>query len=363
MASRHHRWCFTIWINTEERLLQRDPNDLYKFLTSDSQQHTVRFFIYQLEVSKNDELHIQGYIELREHKTKSAIIKYLDFRGYSKDGITVKISRGTAEQNIAYCSKEFSKKGYKTQVDKEMIYKWGIPAKESVDNLIPFKYRDLLQGIKEGNITRQMIIENVDYFQIYSQYASRIDEYLNYYQKKVRTQPKVICYWGYAGTGKTSQAYKECLGLVSERDIYLHTATKWWDGYFGQHVAIIDDYNGEIEFTLFLKMLNYLNVPNEKKGSFIIHNCELIYITSNTHPKTWYINQNISLERMPALARRIDIIKYFPKESQLVSCDWNDVNFPSDYGDDKLEEKELENVPFYQLSISNQEKRLLSKLN
>lgn len=90
-------WCFTLKVNDDNRELEvADTQKLLKLYT--------KFYIFQLESGANTSyLHFQGYFELQSKQR----ISYLK-RKLWNDAHFEK-AKGTAEQNVEYCSKSNTK--------------------------------------------------------------------------------------------------------------------------------------------------------------------------------------------------------------------------------------------------------------
>ena len=84
-------------------------------------------------------------------------------------------------------------------------------------------------------------------------------------------------YWGEAGTGKTKKAWEE------NPDLYVKDLNKWWDGYHGQDVVLLDDWDPRQEIlTQKLKVwADRYPFRAECKGSSMMARPKKIIVTSN----------------------------------------------------------------------------------
>lgn len=84
-------------------------------------------------------------------------------------------------------------------------------------------------------------------------------------------------YWGEAGTGKTMKARTENPGA------FIKSCNKWWDGYTGQDVVIIEDFDIRHEcLTHYMKIwCDRWKFPAEVKGSSMVIRPRKIIVTSN----------------------------------------------------------------------------------
>lgn len=138
-------------------------------------------------------------------------------------------------------------------------------------------------------------------------------------------KPTVFWLWGPAGTGKTRFAYENFPGA------YWTSGGKWWDGYTGHSVAIIDDFRGEqIKFEDMLRILDRYPHRVEVKGSSQPLLAHTIIITSPFKPIGCYAAN----EKMDQLIRRIDHVMEFKTEEaadQNSDDEWEQPTMPKDY--------------------------------
>jgi len=83
-------------------------------------------------------------------------------------------------------------------------------------------------------------------------------------------------------------------------------STKFWDGYQGQRVVIIDEFRGDIGISNLLRWFDRYPVLVEIKGSSTVLCAEEIYITSNLTPRDWY--RDLDEATVDALLRRLNVI-------------------------------------------------------
>lgn len=70
-----------------------------------------------------------------------------------------------------------------------------------------------------------------------------------------RIPPTVIVLWGETGMGKTKRAYD--IAEKSGKPFYVKpSGSKWWNGYNGQEVCIIDEIAGQIPLAELLMWLD-----------------------------------------------------------------------------------------------------------
>lgn len=296
MNQRFRNFVFTINNPTEEdRLLIRSAID------------EIQYIIMADEVGKEGTNHIQGYCELKRQMSGNVIKRIMPRAHIEK-------RRGTQKQAIEYCKKdgkfeelgEFKKQGKRTDIKK---------VKEIILE-------------KNGNIDD--VIEIATSYQ-----AIRTAEVLLKYRKPIAKYiPKAI-YWfhGPTGVGKTRKAMDmigECTYWISGENL------KWFDGYQGQLIALIDDFRKD--FTTFHFLLRILDVYPLKvpvKGGFTDWIPKVIIITSCYSPTEVYNTR----EDIEQLTRRIQTICDFGNEQ----FDFEPYTLKDFQEEEELQNLELEN--------------------
>lgn len=140
---------------------------------------------------------------------------------------------------------------------------------------------------------------------------------------------EVDVYWGVTGSGKSHRAWLEAIKAartlggqdaepfsdaeIRRSLIYVkNPRTKWWDGYNGQKVVIIDEFRGVIGIEHMLTWLDKYPCNVEIKGSQLPLCAERFFITSNTALKDWYPNNPVV--DTDALRRRISKVTHFSQK-------------------------------------------------
>lgn len=103
--------------------------------------------------------------------------------------------------------------------------------------------------------------------------------------------------WGKSGTGKTRR-------VMEMDDVYkLDGTMKWWDGYQGESILLLDDVDDSDFFNrrFMLNILDGYRLRLEIKGSFTFAKWTAVFITSNWSPLSF-------LRKDPAFARRCDVV-------------------------------------------------------
>jgi len=113
-----------------------------------------------------------------------------------------------------------------------------------------------------------------------------------------RLDLKVSTIIGKPGLGKTRYVMDKH-GDEKVYKIEFKDNSIWFDGYTGQDVLLIDEYEGQLNYTQLLNLLDIYKLRLPVKGGFTFANWTHVYITSNIPITQWY-NRNLD-----ALERRI----------------------------------------------------------
>jgi len=165
--------------------------------------------------------HLQGYLYFDNARTHRAVCGALP-------GVHITVARGTPDQNITYCSKdgEFVEFGTRPKTSKEIGEAEANRYEEAWDAARRGSYSNLIPGD----------IESID-AELRIRHYNTLKAIAKDYMVRPPQLSGVCGIWifGESGSGKTmsaNQAYPNA---------YLKPLNKWWDGYQGEEVVILDD--------------------------------------------------------------------------------------------------------------------------
>jgi len=254
-------WCFTSYLNE----LETDEDD-------------ARYLIYGREVCpKTGRKHLQGYVELNKPMRMSAAQKVIGDKVCHMG-----IRYGTRDQAREYCMK-----------DKNFfeIGKWisGQGHRSDLD--------DIVDQMKEGKRLTEIIYDDT---KTYCQYRNGLRDVQAIVDKKTAKkfrEVEVIVLSGPTGCGKTRQAMEEATYKTEGWQL------KWWDGYDGDKVICIDEYNNDENITKLLNLLDGYTLRLDVKGTSTYALWNKVYITTNLRREQFH--PNCKPAHKAALNRRI----------------------------------------------------------
>lgn len=272
---RARSFCFTLNNYTEEEVEQVKTWDC-------------KYLIFGKEVGESGTPHLQGYVSLANAKTLTAL-KKLQARAHWE------IARGTPKQASEYCEKD----GDVFEKGTRPLSRVEIGQKEAD------RWEGAYKAVEEGrleDVPKDILctkLKNIEY----------AVERIRVAKRKLDTLEGDLdheWYYGPTGTGKSRKA----------RDDYPEAYIKdpknaWWDGYKGEEVVIIDDFDKfQVKQSGDLKRwLDRYVFKAEVKGGYVGDiRPKKIIITSNYHPREIWEETDITLS---TVMRRVKVT-HFP---------------------------------------------------
>lgn len=282
--------CFTI-NNYSPRELELLRNAFAK--------HDLRFLIFQQEVGTNGTPHIQGYAVSHSPMGQSGWHQRLGARA------AILFAKGSAGQNIAYCSKE------ETRLPDSEPERFGEPPVQG-------KRKDLdavVDAVKEGHTIEEIATNfGVEFIRCHKGITALRQAHR---PQKRSWQTEVFWFYGPTGTGKSRLASE-----LAPDSYWKMGASKWWDGYDGHEDVIIDDYRRDLcPFHELLRLFDRYPSRVEFKGGSCQFLAKRIFVTTPKDPRTtWEGRVEEDLEQ---LCRRIKEIRYFTLDNPTGELIWS----------------------------------------
>ncbi|MDB2457430.1 hypothetical protein N9W60_06160 [Flavobacteriaceae bacterium] len=268
MASRQARnWCFTI-----NNYNAHDIESLKQYSTE-----KCTYMCYGTEIGESGTPHVQGYMELRQSRTRrSSITKFFNDKRCTLPHLEVR--KGTAIQAKEYCKKEM-------HLPHGSFVEFGEIRERRPSADGQGKRTDIevvRERINSGDIVSEMDLLNT----VTSMAAYRFGTvYLNAIPRPAtRTPPSVFWLYGSTGTGK-SKASAEFVTKLSDKGWSYWRANQglaWFDGYNRQEIAWFDDFRfsgSQSDYALLLNLTDRYPLRVPVKGGFTIWEPKLIIFT------------------------------------------------------------------------------------
>ncbi|ELP86386.1 replication-associated protein, putative [Entamoeba invadens IP1] len=130
-------------------------------------------------------------------------------------------------------------------------------------------------------------------------------------ESQQRQKPTVNWFWGPTGSGKTRKA------VELSGDYWMSNENlKWFDGYNGQKVAILDDLRVDsCPWGFLLRLLDRYKLRVPVKGGYVAWTPDIIIVTAPALPETMFVNHTNGevWDKIEQLKRRIDVTEEFEK--------------------------------------------------
>lgn len=240
--SRKNNWCFTLNNYTEEDYISITGKEC-------------KYMVVGKETGESGTPHLQGFISFLDGKTLSYMKKHIH------SGAHFEMANGSPQENYNYCSKEgdFIEIGVRPMSQKEK----GNKGKEAIQQ----RWELAKQGKFDELPPEQIKI----YEYIHQKYSKSVD--IN--------QLKNYWIYGKSGCGKSSVVRKRF------STFYTKSMSKWWDGYNGEDVVVLDDIDPNHQcLSYYLKIWcdHYVFNAEVKGGMFKIRP-KIFIITSQYSPE------------------------------------------------------------------------------
>lgn len=284
--SKTNRFCFTL----------NNYEEIHYALFSTDLSNRLKYWICGKEVGDNGTPHLQGYVEFPNNdKLRCTAAKTRLCALGLPDSIHIEPAKGTGLQNITYCSKDgtFVEGGTRPK---------GQGKRTDLDNVC-----DL---VNEGKTLMEIANE---YPSQIVKHSGGIQKLINLKNPRRFFKTEVVWLYGPTGTGKSRYAW------TAAPEAYMKSSShKWWDGYIGQDVVIVDDFrpSSALPFSFILNLFDRYPLSVEIKGCMVEFISKKIFVTSPFSPSQICDNLEwIGQEMKDQLLRRVDQIIHFSREN------------------------------------------------
>jgi len=291
---RKRSWLFT-WNNPDET----------EMVFLERMKDAVRFIHFQKEIGASGTPHFQGYVQFSTQKTMSAVKKQ-----FGINSIHLEWARGTAEENVHYCSKPVE--------GCECAHCATDPPPIRVSG--PFFFGNMVSGQGQRSDIAEVVVALREGESIEESIDKHPGEWGKYRSNLTWIASTVVCnekpyvclLFGPSGTGKSYFVREQ----MKEVGFGVDSApVPWFDGCFGRECLLMEEFAGKfskVELTKLLIWLDEYACLLPFKGGFYQRKAKIIAITTNIHPWKWYdYEQTGRVMQYKALARRVSRVYEF----------------------------------------------------
>lgn len=304
------RWSFTLFDTTRRgsEVVHRDDIERLKKCL-DPSNGLLRYFVYQIEKCPNTgRPHVQGYLELQK-STRHAAVKKLFSDPDHQVSVHVDGSRKGYAANKEYCTKEKNKDGTVARWPDTVVVEHGNPSMygESEKSGKQSHLQDVIADLHAGkslyelehkpsaDLTAEDIIKRRACIARFRKHLIATETSI--VESKVPSTRDVFVevIWGPPGTGK-SRIVDERWRPRKPEDKPFHevvfrkvqTTGAWFDGYKGQPVLVLDDFDGWLDPHTLIQILDKYHMSVQVKGACVSAMWTHVVILSNKEPLDWW---------------------------------------------------------------------------
>lgn len=271
--NRARGWCFTL-NNPEEADIE-----FVKAKLVDAE-----FVVVGHEVGEQGTPHLQGYVFFSKRLCFNKVKRLLPH------GTHIEAAKGSPAQNHRYCSK-----------DGNIVFTKGTCPRQGGRKDVA----DVRIELRAG----KGMAEIVDDPRFNLQCVKLAETWLRHHAPKRSEPTRGLWIWGPTGSGKSRAAYTWARDKLGTEPYPAKETSKWWDGYVGQEVVVVDDVRtGWSRFEFMLRLVDRWPLSVATKGGFTEFNAKWVIFTSNYHPHDLW-QDGVKLVDWAAFHRRIRIVQ------------------------------------------------------
>ncbi len=252
----------------------------------------VRYAVMQQEVCPETmRVHLQGYIQLLKPQEFTWLKR---LRPHANWGTC----NGTPAQNREYCTKEDSRLiGGETCELGEITSQGGRT-----------DFKEFKDAVKGGARKRHLMD---DYPSIFARYRNFYGD-IRAVGRPTRDFKGVVLLVGPTGVGKTRKVIETYQDSGELWVSPVGGGGSWFDRYDGHKYALIDDFSGEMPLRDALRVLDRYPILVPVKGGFTWWIPEIVFVTTNNEPGTWYKWEGREEQKAALYRRFTDVGSFSP---------------------------------------------------
>lgn len=294
-------WCVVV---NNPQMTEKTFYDYLKKLTN------IKYFVFVKEKGDGTESNPEGTEHHHCYMVFSAPKKFSTIKGYfSKENIGVNAYVAPRKYSPASCIAYVKKEGKfadKAHTRISDIFEYGALEQGKRNDLL-----DMIDMLKQGFAATQIFELYPNSFARYEKFIENM--HLKYIAEKFTKQYRnleVYYIYGPSRTGKTRYVYD----LYGYENVYCnqgYTEGKWFDGYMGQDVLLLDEFRSSFDITLLLNYLDGHPLTVQCRYQNKVACYTKVYITSNIPLRSQYTQYALDSESRQALYNRINNVIHF----------------------------------------------------
>lgn len=269
-----------------------------------SWQNKIKNYVIAEETHMDGSPHLHAYLQM-ERTLETVRSDFADIKAVVENEVMNYHgnyqSVRSVQHVIRYCSK---KDDYLTSFTDDEMRKYKKVSRTEI----------AMKEAMEGRALAEILEDNPTLLTM----AGKIQQALCLYRtmKAPKFKKKQVCgkwIWGPTGTGKSHLVHT----MYNPKDVYLKGKNKWWDGFYGQEIVLIEEMTPADSwmFGHLLMWCDKWEFSGETKGGYINPNFRKIYLTSNYTIDEVF--NEIPSQSLSALRRRFVVLNINAKD------DWN----------------------------------------
>ena len=293
-----------------------DWDEAFHTLTTMAEELNINAFVGQAERGEGGTQHGQAYTQLTKKQRKATLAK--NIRKFTPFTAHVSNARGSAEQNVAYCTKTTGPWNYANGTVKHSVTLSKTPVWIGKDRLVKKGQRSdikaAIRAIQNGATIREVDERFPTIGMRYGRQLAAVKYRKDAEEKKGERLGHLLILHGPAGTGKSWHArhtFTAQWGLTPA-DVYspnFDGSQVWFDGYNGEKVLLIDDYErGSIKRGQLLRMTDIYAYHAAIKGGHVVAAWDYVIITTNESFEEMF--GHIEIENDPDHGRVESFVKW-----------------------------------------------------
>lgn len=264
---RSRAWVFTINNWTDQDIAQ---------IRACKAQYT----IYGKEIGSSGTPHLQGYVYFKSQRTLSSLKKKISRAHWE-------VRRGTHDQAVQYCRKDGD------------VTEYGVPPEQNGGD----KYSERAKRnkrLREASLNELVDTGEIHICEVRKLKNARLD-LAQESDPVTSSTTRGIWIYGPPGTGKSHTARTQY-----GNDVYIKSQNKWFDGYSGEKVIILDDLDSNVLGHYLKIWTDKWSCSGEVKGGTVNLVHEKFIVTSNYHPRDLWPEDEMMRR---AIERRFEFIE------------------------------------------------------